>query len=191
MYSLEQCLVFCLININPVSVFLTGWNPNRTADFRDRSSKWSRKCTNEPSKEETRRQNPLHPTYKHTAENKPDTVVSTYQRNNDARSRYHFCLEKAVIITYSECVSVGLIIQHAMRMRRIVVCSLSGSTLFFHIISERKRFSGKVTRHKMYFDFLYHVFLSGTFPILKIIKLYLLLIVLLVVNCVVLSIVCV
>jgi hypothetical protein len=37
-------------------------------------------------------------------------------------------------ITYSECVFVALIIQHAMRMRRIVICGLSSSTLFFHII---------------------------------------------------------
>jgi len=37
--------------------------------------------------------------------------------------------------TYSECVSVALVIQQAMRMRRIVICGLSGSALFFHIIS--------------------------------------------------------
>jgi hypothetical protein len=41
---------------------------------------------------------------------------------------------KAISIIYSECVSVALLIQHAMRMRHIAICSLSGSTSFFHII---------------------------------------------------------
>ena len=31
--------------------------------------------------------------------------------------------------------SVALIVQHAMRMRHIVICALSGSTVFSHIIS--------------------------------------------------------
>ena len=57
----EYWLVFCIIDVNPVSVFLTRWNPSRTADFSDRPSKWSGKCTNEPSNEETRRQNPSPP----------------------------------------------------------------------------------------------------------------------------------
>ena len=42
-----------------------------------------------------------------------------------------------ISITYSECVSVALLIQHAMRMRHIVICVLSGSTkFFFHTISQ-------------------------------------------------------
>ena len=37
-------------------------------------------------------------------------------------------------ITYYERVFVALVIQHAKRMRRIVVCGLSGSTIFLHIV---------------------------------------------------------
>ena len=42
---------------------------------------------------------------------------------------------KTINTTYSDCVFVALGIQHAMRMRRIVICSLPRSTVFFHIIS--------------------------------------------------------
>ena len=42
--------------------------------------------------------------------------------------------------TYSVCVFVALGIQHAMRMRRIVICALPQSTIFFHIISKMHEF---------------------------------------------------
>jgi len=43
----------------------------------------------------------------------------------------------AISITCSECVFVlALGIQDAMRMRHIVICDLSGSTVFIHIISK-------------------------------------------------------
>jgi hypothetical protein len=45
----------------------------------------------------------------------------------------HSCSGKAIGITYSEFVALG--IQHAMRMRHVVICDLTRSTKFFNIIS--------------------------------------------------------
>jgi hypothetical protein len=59
--------------------------------------------------------------------NKPADVITiedfTYKHNIEARSRNNFCRGKAVAMTYSECVSVALVIQHAKRMRRILLSS--------------------------------------------------------------------
>jgi len=57
------------------------------------------------------------------------------QHNIEARSCNHCCRGNAISITYSECVFVALVIQHAIRMRHIVICGLSSSTIFVHIIS--------------------------------------------------------
>jgi len=46
-------------------------------------------------------------------------------------------------------VSVVSVIQHAMHVRYIVICGLSGSTIFFHVISQTPRFSEKVIEYKM------------------------------------------
>ena len=42
------------------------------------------------------------------------------QLNIEVHSRYHFCSGRAVIITYSECVSVASVIQHPTLIRRII-----------------------------------------------------------------------
>jgi len=60
-------------------------------------------------------------------------------RNNEARSCNHCCSES---ITYSECAFVAMLTQHAMRMRHVVICGLSGYIISFHIISQTTCFSG-------------------------------------------------
>ena len=51
----------------------------------------------------------------------------------EACSCNHCCSGKSISITYSECVFVALGVQHAMRVRHIVVYVLPGSTTFFHV----------------------------------------------------------
>jgi hypothetical protein len=59
----------------------------------------------------------------------------------EARSRDHFCTVKAINVKYYEYVFVALVIQHAMRMRGVVVWNMSGSTEIFQITSKTARFS--------------------------------------------------
>jgi len=61
-----------------------------------------------------------------------------YTRNIEARSRNHFCCGKAASITYSECVSVALVFQHAERMRRIILsCVASPAQPHFSTLSHK------------------------------------------------------
>ena len=52
-------------------------------------------------------------------------------------------VEKAISITYSECVSVAIVTQHAKCSHYVVMCGLTGSTVIFCIISQTARFLGK------------------------------------------------
>jgi len=47
----------------------------------------------------------------------------------------YITINNYTILTHSECVFVTLGMEHAVRMRHIVIRSLSDSTIFFHIIS--------------------------------------------------------
>ena len=85
----------------------------------------------------------------------------------EAHSRKHCCSWKAISITYSECVSVALLIQLAMRMRRIVFCDLPAFSIFFlHCHINGKIFDKKVIEHKIVFWFPVHL-LSDTLFIRK------------------------
>jgi len=55
--------------------------------------------------------------------------------NNDACSPNHCCSGKAIRIKYSESVSVALGIQHAMRMRRIILKSAACPVVRYCLIS--------------------------------------------------------
>ena len=47
------------------------------------------------------------------------------RRNIEARSRNHFVLGKAICVAYSEFASVALVIQHAKRLRHIILSSVA------------------------------------------------------------------
>ena len=75
--------------------------------------------------------------------------------NVTALSYNHCCNAKAISIIYFVCVSEVLCI--AKRMRRIVVCGLSGRTIFFHITSQMAWFKKKSYEiQNVCLDFLYN-----------------------------------
>jgi len=69
--------------------------------------------------------------------------------NNGACSRNHCCSGKTLSITYSECVFVALVIQHAKRKRHIILSYLACLALPYFSALSHKRFSGeKVIKQK-------------------------------------------
>jgi len=46
-----------------------------------------------------------------------------YKRNTEVRSHNQCCRWKAESITYSDCESLAFVIQHAKRMRRVILSS--------------------------------------------------------------------
>jgi hypothetical protein len=66
-------------------------------------------------------------------------------------------VEKQINITYSECVSAALSVQHAMLMPHNVICGLSGSTIFFpHYLINGAIFQSSYWTQNVCFDFLYN-----------------------------------
>jgi hypothetical protein len=62
----------------------------------------------------------------------------------------HHCSGQIIKITYSECVFVASVIQNAMPLHTIVICDLSGCTIFFsHCLINGKIFEKKIIDHKM------------------------------------------
>jgi len=78
----------------------------------------------------------------------------TYKRNTEKRSRNHCCRRKSnkyYIITYSAYVFVVWVIQHAKRMRPIILSSVAGlsdCTIFSHNPINSTTFRKKVFDHK-------------------------------------------
>jgi len=77
-----------------------------------------------------------------------------YKCNIKVQSYSHFCCGKAINITYLACVSVALVIQHAMFMHHIILSSVAYLALpYFSKLSHKQRdFQEKFIEHKSVFS---------------------------------------
>jgi len=73
-------------------------------------------------------------------------------RNIETPKCNNCCSGKTMSVTYSECVFLGLGIQHAMRMRRVILSSVPCLAVPCYLV--KAEFSGENV--KMCFDFLTH-----------------------------------
>ena len=75
----------------------------------------------------------------------------TCKCNIEARSGNDYCRGKAIDLICSESQSLALVIQHALRMRRIILISAAGVALHcFHIILKRHDFRKMNIEHKIF-----------------------------------------
>ena len=88
------------------------------------------------------------------------------QRNIEALSLIDCCSDKAISTTYSECVSAALVMQHAKRMRRIILSLVACLALpdFFTPSHKRQKFSAELFRIEC--DLILSTTLSKIFLIL-------------------------
>jgi len=75
-----------------------------------------------------------------------------YERNIKARSSNFCCCGRAIIIMYSECVSLSLVVQHAKGMRPIILSPVACPAVphFPYYLINGTIFEGKVPEHKMW-----------------------------------------
>ena len=76
-----------------------------------------------------------------------------YKRNNEARSRNHCCHGEAISIKYYECMFVDVVIQHALRMSRILSSSLLRLYRIFRHFINGTNFGEKNNGHTNVCDF--------------------------------------
>ena len=80
-------------------------------------------------------------------------------RNFGVHCHNHMWHGRAKIITYSECVSVALVIQHTMRMHGIVFSPVACLALpyFFTLCHKQHNFLEKVPEYKIVCFYLLHI----------------------------------